>query len=252
MLDQCRRLRYRVAVLDTPMDALPGAALAWPERLDLDGRSAPFGALYYPWLKVPDELDLSGPSRAVPPSGHLAGAYALNDIQSGVQRAPANIELSFIADVALDVSGQQGPLNDRGVNVIRSLPGRGVRVWGARSLSLDADWRFIHTRRLLSMIEDSVEKASQWTVFEANDDNLRRTLRHSLEVFLEAIWLSGGLKGSKSSDAYFVKCDRANNPQSAIDAGWLVCQVGVAITAPMEFVVFEMRRSVEGQQVVEA
>ena len=102
------------------------------------------------------------------------------------------------------------------------------------------------------MIEDSVEQASRWVVFQTNDDNLRRMLTHSLNTFLQSIWLTGGLQGSRPSDGYFVKCDSTNNPQTSIDAGQLICQVGVAIAAPMEFVVFDIRRSVAGAQVVEA
>src|SRR5262249_17834312 len=148
-----------------------------------DRDEAKFGAVYYPWLKVPDDLALEGPNRLVPPSGHIAGAFALNDINFGVRKPPANVELQFVSDLERDVSSeQQGPLNERGINVIRAFPGRGIRVWGARSISPEPEWKFIHTRRLLSMIEDSVEKSSQWTVYEPNDDNLRNTLTHSLSV----------------------------------------------------------------------
>jgi phage tail sheath protein FI len=138
------------------------------------------------------------------------------------------------------------------VNCLRTFPGRGVRVWGARSLSQDGSWRYIHVRRLMSMIEDSVEQSSRWVVFRNNDRNLQRMLTHSLNVFLMKIWQAGGLKGAVASDAYVVTCDGTNNTTATIDAGQVVCQVGVAIAAPMEFLVFELRRSVAGAQVVEA
>ena len=260
MIAQCAKLRYRVAVLDTPMSAIatstsmqPTELLGWLKNSDFDPQSANFAAVYYPWLQVPDELELKGPSRAVPPCGHVAGAYASTDIKFGVQKPPANVELSFVSDVDLAINDQQqGPLNSAGINVIRALPGRGIRVWGARAMSQDPIWRYIHTRRLLSMIEDSVEKATQWVIFRPNDSDLRRMLTHSLNVFLEAIWLKGGLQGDLASQGYFVKCDDVNNPQRSIDTGRLICQVGVAIAAPMEFLVFEMTRSVEGTQIVEA
>ena len=170
-----------------------------------------------------------------------------------MQKPPANVQLQFISDVDVAVTDQQqGFLNPLGVNAIRPIPGRGIRVWGARSISTDSDWTFIHTRRLMSMIEDSVEKASQWVVFQPNDADLRRMLTHSLNTFLQSIWLTGGLQGTVATDGYFVKCDDSNNPQSSIDAGMLICQVGVAIAAPMEFLIFEVRRSVAGSQVVEA
>jgi phage tail sheath protein FI len=209
--------------------------------------------VYYPWLLVPDELGIEGPNRTVPPCGHVAGAYAYTDNQSGVQKPPANVELQFTSDVQVAVTNQQqGLLNSAGINVSRPFAGRGIRVWGARSISRDRNWVYIHTRRLMSMIEDSVEQATRWVVFRTNDDDLRRTVTHSLNVFLRSIWLTGGLQGTGTTDSYFVKCDSTNNTQSSIDAGQLICQVGVAIAAPMEFLVFEMRRSVAGAQVVEA
>ena len=253
MLTQCVNLRYRVAVLDTPSSLQPGEALNWANAQPFVGAAARFAAVYYPWLKVPDELGVFGPSRTIPPSGHIAGAWAYTDNQFGVQKPPANVELSFVSDVELAVSNpQQGFLNNRGVNAIRAFPGRGIRVWGARSVSPEPAWRFIHARRLMSMLEDSVEKASQWVVFQSNTADLRRMLTHSLNVFLRAIWLNGGLAGATPDESYFVKCDSTNNPQRSIDLGQLVCQVGVAIAAPMEFLVFEIIRSVEGAQVTEA
>ena len=265
MIAQCAALRYRVAVLDTPQSAglsfsgdqttslQPSEALKWLQSQTFNPQWTKFATVYYPWLKVEDELEFQGPTRTVPPSGHVAGAYARTDNQSGVEKPPANVELNNATDVDLAVTDQQqGPLNRAGINAIRAFPGRGIRVWGARSISQDPIWRYIHTRRLLSMIEDSVEKASQWLVFQSNDADLRRMLTHSLNVLLQSIWLKGGLQGDRATDGYFVKCDDTNNPQPSIDAGRLVCQVGVAIAAPMEFLVFELSRSVEGSQIVEA
>ena len=253
MVSQCVQMRYRVAVLDTPGSLTPGHALNWRDKLTYSDPAARFAAVYYPWIAVPDELGIDGPNRLIPPSGHVAGAYAFTDVNSGVQKPPANVELQFVSDVGLDVTAQQQAfLNPAGINCIQALPGRGIRVWGARSLSIDPNWRYIHRRRLMSMIEDSVEQASRWVVFRTNDDDLRRTLTHSLNVFLQTIWLAGGLLGARPSEGYFVKCDSTNNTPVSIDAGQLVCQVGVAVAAPMEFLVFEMRRSVTGAQVVEA
>jgi uncharacterized protein len=253
MVDQCSRLRYRVAVLDTPPSLKPAQAKVWPQTVNLPAASARFAALYYPWIKVQDELQVDGLNRLVPPCGHVAGAYAYTDNQTGVEKAPANVELQFIADVELGVTNdQQGFLNDAGVNAIRPIPGRGIRVWGARSLDVGSEWTYIHTRRLISMVEDSVEKASRWTVFQSNDDDLRRMVTHSLNTFLYSVWLTGGLQGASPTEGYFVKCDRTNNPQASIDSGLLVCQIGVAVAEPMEFLVFELRRSVAGAQVVEA
>jgi hypothetical protein len=253
MVNQCVQKQYRVAVLDTPMALAPAQALHWLNQQAYTDPTARFAAAYYPWLKVPDELGIEGPNRAIPPSGHVAGAYAYTDNNSGVQKPPANVELQFVSDVQLGVtSPQQGFLNSAGINCIRPFPGRGIRVWGARSISQDPDWKYIHRRRLMSMIEDSVDQASRWVVFQANDADLRRMVTHSLNVFLQTIWLAGGLHGARPSEGYFVKCDSTNNTPITIDAGQFICQIGVAVAAPMEFLVFEMRRSVAGAQVVEA
>jgi hypothetical protein len=250
MIEQCERLRDRVAILEAPAERrtpqqLSGWALQFPTR---------FAALYYPWLKIPDPAEIEGATRRVPPGGHVAGIYARIDNQFGVQRPPANAALEFVTDVVDEVdSVQQENLNPYGVNVIRSFAGRGIRVWGARSLAGagDADWRYIHTRRLMSMIEESVDHSMQWAVFEPNNEALRRTLVHSLSVFLETIWRKGGLKGAVPSEGFYVRCDETNNPGSVVDLGKIVCQVGVAVAAPMEFLVFEIRHMPGGAQILE-
>lgn len=248
VVDQCERLRDRVAILDFRNTSLPegqsvrslSPLVAWRKNF-----TTRFGAIYYPWLKVPDPLEIDGLSRRVPPSGHVAGIYARIDNQFGVQRPPANAALEFVTDVVDEITAlEQESLNPYGVNALRPFPGRGIRVWGARSLAgeADTDWRFIHVRRLMSMIEESVEDSTQWAVFEPNDFALRRTLVHSLSVFLEQIWRTGGLKGTVPSEGFYVKCDETNNPPAVVEAGQLICEVGVAIVAPMEFLVFEIRQ----------
>ena len=249
MLDQCERLRDRVAILDSPANQNSKQVVQW--RNNFNSR---FGALYYPWLKVPDSPDANNDTRLVPPSGHVAGVYARIDNQFGVHHPPANAALEFVIDVADEITAlQQEELNPFSVNAIRAFNGRGIRIWGARSLAgaNDSDWRFIHARRLMSMIEESVFKSMQWAVFEPNDFALRRTLVHSLTVFLEQIWRQGGLKGALATEAFYVKCDATNNPPSVLDAGQIVCQIGIAVAAPMEFIIFEISRGPSGTQITE-
>lgn len=253
MVDQCERLRDRVAILDyRPTRTVPTAAqlLAWRNQF-----VTRFGAIYYPWLLVPDAANPTGHPRSLPPTGHVAGIYARIDNQFGVQRPPGNEPFEFVTDVQQEISSiQQEQLNPYGINVIRSFPGRGIRIWGVRSLAkaeADPAWQFIHVRRVMSMIEESVDESMQWAVFEPNDEALRKTVVHSLSVFLEAIWQRGGLKGNVPSEGFYVKCDETNNPQPVIDAGQLVCEIGVAVAAPMEFLVFEIRHSPSGAAVVE-
>jgi hypothetical protein len=252
MIEQCERLNYRVALIDPPAGLQPQQMSLWPSAQGLVNQSARFAALYYPWLSVPDPLGLPGANRLVPPSGHVAGVYAQTDLRVGVQHPPANVALVSVSDVAQEISDlQNGLLNPRSVNAIRAFPGRGIRVWGARSLAADAKWRFIHIRRLVSAIEETVQRSSRWATFEINNTALRQALKHSLTVLLEGIWAKGGLLGSKPSDGFYVKCDEINNPQAVIDAGQVICEVGVAVAAPMEFIVFQIRQDVTGGNVVE-
>jgi hypothetical protein len=250
MIDQCERRRDRVAVLDAPARCRSAGDLKnWRDLF-----VTPFAALYHPWLVVPDEATIGGPTRQIPPSGHVAGIYARIDNSLGVHWPPANAPLDFVNDVADEISDlEQQNLNPYGINAIRSFHGRGIRLWGARSLAgkSDADWRFIHVRRLMSMIEESVDKSMQWAVFEPNNEALRRTLIHSLSVFLEVIWRQGGLKGDRPDQSFYVKCDETNNPTAIVDAGQVVCEVGVAIAAPMEFLVFEIRQMPGAAELVE-
>jgi hypothetical protein len=249
MIDQCERLRYRTAVLDYPADKKQSDLKGWKDTF-----VTRFGAIYYPWLKVPDPLEIEGRSRRVPAGGHVAGVYARIDNQFGVGRPPSNAALEFVTDVADDVTDlDQQNLNPFGINAIRAFKGRGIRVWGARSLAgeRDTDWSFIHVRRLMSMIEKSVEVSTRWAVFEPNDFSLRHTLVHSLSVFLEAIWRTGALKGTKPSDGFYVKCDETNNPPPVVDVGRIVCEIGVAVAAPMEFLVFEIHQDPATAHLVE-
>lgn len=256
MINQCERLRYRVALIDPPPGLEIGEVQNWPVANGLVSMpSSRFSAIYYPWMAAPDALELDGPTRNIPPSGYAAGAYAQTDLTYGVQRPPANVELQFVVDVEQAISDlQQDGLNLNSINAIRSFPGRGIRVWGARSLAAvgDEDWRYIHVRRLMSAIEETVERSSRWAVFQNNTPLLRNSLTHSLTVLLTGIWAKGGLQGAKPPDAFYVKCDSTNNPQTIIDLGQLICEVGIAIAAPMEFLVFEIRQDASGAQVLES
>jgi hypothetical protein len=251
MINQCEQLRDRVAILDFPQSTKsPGDLQRWKNQF-----VTRFGAIYYPWLEVPDNLELEGPSRLIPAAGHVAGVYASMNNQFGVARPPANAPLAFVNDVADDVTDlAQQNLNPFAINAIRSFPGRGIRIWGARSLAAanDDDWRFIHTRRLMSMIEKSVAISTRWAVFQPNDVPLRSTLVHSLTVFLTTIWQNGGLQGTKAAEGFYVKCDETNNPPTVVDAGQLICEVGIAVAAPMEFIVFEIHQDPAGSSVTDS
>lgn len=212
-----------------------------------------YAALYYPQLLVYDPLKLGGQIvRAIPPCGHVAGMFARVDHETGVHRAPANEELNWVQGVSVDVTGvMQGILNPLGINCIRTFPGRGIRIYGARTLSSNPSWRYVNVRRLFIMLERSLEAAMQWTVFEPNDFALRQTLVATIGTFLETLWLQGAFAGSSTSDAFFVKIDEQNNPPELADQGRLLVEVGVAPAIPAEFVVFRIGLVMDKLEITE-
>src|SRR5262249_11599560 len=215
LIRQCEKLRNRIALLDPPYAAARddklgvGAARAWRGRFDTK-----YAAFYYPWLRVVDPLrSPASPTRDIPPSGHVAGQYAQTDFQFGVHKAPANAPLVWAQDVTVAVDdATHGALNPLGINAIRPLAGRGVRIFGARTVSSDPDWRYVNVRRLIMMIEKAIDVATQWAVFEPNNILTRAKLHLALTSFLLALWQRGALMGAAANEAFFVKCDEENNP----------------------------------------
>lgn len=243
----CEEQLDRVALLDPPgSDVDLGQIQAWRSRFD-----SKYAALYHPWVLVFDPLTAAR-VRAVPPSGHVAGVCARTDLSVGVHNAPANEIVQWAVGVTSYIdAARQGLLNPLGVNCIRPFPGRGIRVYGARTVSSDPSWRFLNVRRLLCMIEEAVEEAVQWTVFEPNDFTLRQSLTLSISSFLEQLWERGAFVGGTPTASFFVKCDEDNNPPEEADAGRLIVEVGVAAVRPAEFVVFRIGRTRDELEVVE-
>ncbi len=247
MIQQGQQGLYRVAVLDPPVALLGLEEIqTWRARFD-----TPFAALYYPWLTVSDQ-DRRGAVRDVPPSGHVLGLIARTDLAQGVHRAPANDVLHNVKALTHEVNDAvQGILNPQGINCIRALPGRGLRVYGARTLSSDAEWRYLNVRRLVLMMEEAIEEYHQWAVFEPNNQVLRQSLTYSLNSFLNLLWRRGALAGKTPDAAYRVKCDADNNPPAVVDAGQVVAEIAVAPTIPFEFIIFRLGRTVEAVEVTE-
>jgi phage tail sheath protein FI len=242
MIAHCEKQGDRMAILDPLPDLTPQEVKQWREKdTNYDSK---FAALYYPWIKVsgPDGKDI-----AVPPSGHVAGLYARNDNERGVHKAPANDVLRGVVQVVTPVTkGEQDTLNPAGVNCIRSFTGRGIRVWGARTLSSDPAWRYINVRRLFSFVEKSIERGTQWVVFEPNDSDLWARVRRDVGAFLTGVWRSGALFGLSPDQAFFVKCDEELNPQDVRDRGQLVIEIGLAPVKPAEFVIFRLSQYAGG------
>ena len=245
MIAHCENMRDRFAILDCPPGLNPQQMKDW--RMNTAGYDTKYGAVYYPWVKVANPID--GESIAVPPSGCMAGVYARSDNERGVHKAPANEVIRGATGVEMLITkGEQDILNPIGVNCIRSFPGRGIRVWGARTLSSDASWRYINVRRLFNFVEKSIQTGTQWIVFEPNDADLWARIRRDITAFLTNVWRSGALFGATPAQAFYVKCDEETNPQSVRDAGQVVIEIGMAPVKPAEFVIFRISQWANGSE----
>jgi len=237
MIAHCERMGDRVAILDAPPGLKPQDARKW--RMDTAGYDSSYAALYYPWIEVTDPIT-NRPTH-IPPSGHLAGIWARSDNNQGVHKAPANEVVQGATGLAYNVTkGEQDTLNPVGVNCIRAFPGRGIRVWGARTLSSNPSWRYLNVRRLFNYVEKSIELGTQWVVFEPNNHQLWARVRRDVSFFLDTVWRSGALFGTSPDQAFYVKCDEENNPPQSRDQGQLIIEIGMCPTKPAEFVIFRI------------
>ncbi|CAL9385957.1 phage tail sheath subtilisin-like domain-containing protein [Saccharothrix sp. NPDC042600] len=247
MIAHCELMGNRVAILDPPPGLNPQQVRDW--RQNVAGYDSKYAALYYPWVKVFDPA--SDEHVFVPPSGHMAGVWARTDGTRGVHKAPANeVVRGAVALETQLTKAEQELLNPIGVNCIRSFPGRGIRVWGARTLSSDPAWRYLNVRRLFNYLEDSILLGTQWVVFEPNDDALWARIRRTISAFLVTEWRKGALFGLTPDEAFYVKCDRETNPAESIDLGQVVCEVGIAPVKPAEFVIFRLAQVSGGTSLV--
>jgi len=243
-----RRRAYRIAVLDSPPSLTPGGVREVRGRLD-----SKYAALYYPWVVVSNPLARPGRDDipreiALPPSGFVCGIYARNDVQRGVHKAPANEVVRGALRFEVEVNfAQQEMLNPLGVNCLRFLSGRGNRLWGARLISSDPEWKYVSDRRYFNYLEASIDRSTQWAVFELNGERLWANIRETIAGFLYNEWRSGALLGTSPEEAYFVRCDRSTMTQNDLDNGRLICLIGVAIIKPAEFVIFRI-----GQKTADA
>ena len=247
----CQNRKDCFFVADPPMGLAPQQVQSFKDGTgDYAGNAfnTSFAALYYPWIYVTDPR--TGGTRRVPPSGAVAGTYSYTDVARGVHKAPAGINEGYLNSAVgverLVTKGEQELLNPDGVNVIRSFPGTGVVIWGARTLSADAQWKYVNVRRLLLFIEESVEQGTQWVVFEPNDRSLWAKVRRDVTAFLTVVWQGGALFGATAGEAFFVKVDDENNPPEIRDLGRLIIDVGVAPVKPAEFVIFRIAQKTQG------
>lgn len=255
MIDHCEAAGNRMAILDAPPGMNPQQIKEW--RADVAMYDSRFSTMYYPWLKVANPIAAPGGNGAgkqltVPPCGHVAGVWARNDATRGVWKAPANEVVRGALNVEMKITkGEQDLLNPIGINCIRPFGTRGIRIWGARTLSSDPSWRYVNVRRLFNFIETSIEQGTQWVVFEPNDMALWQRVKRTVNAFLMGLWRQGALFGATPAEAFYVKCDEETNPPESVDEGKLVVEIGLAPVKPAEFVIFRISQWQGGSEAAE-
>jgi len=240
LLAHCDSLNDRFAILDALPDSDSAAVLQQRALL-----ASANGALYYPWLRVPNGPAIS--AGFVPPCGHVAGVYSRTDQREGVHKAPANELLEGVLDLKVNLTAlQQEALNPAGVNCLRAFPGRGLRVWGARTLSPQPAWRYVNVRRLFLAVGRWIERNMATVVFEANDVRLWARIRRELTAYFTALFQRGALQGRSAQEAFYVQCDAQTNPPEVRNAGLVVTEIGLAPVVPGEFIVVRIVYSAGG------
>jgi phage tail sheath protein FI len=235
LVAHCENLASRFAVLDVPRDAKKVNDIINHRNIF----DSTYAALYHPWLEVFDPLDKK--TIAIPPSGAVIGIYARSDNTRGVHKAPANEVVRACTGLDCQFNkGEQDILNPKGVNLIRTFPGQGIRVWGARTASSDGSWKYVNVRRLFIFIEESIKANTNWAVFEPNNEVLWVRVQRTISVFLNNLWRNGMLAGGTPEEAFFVDIGRTTMTQDDIDNGRLICIIGVAPVKPAEFVIFRI------------
>jgi hypothetical protein len=248
MIAHCELMGDRVAILDPPPGLNAQQIREW--RVDKAAYDSKYATLYWPWIKVFDPA--SGETIFVPPSGHMGGLWSRTDDTRGVHKAPANETVRGAISLEIQITkNEHDLLNPQGINCIRAFPGRGIRVWGARTLSSDPAWRYLNVRRLFNYLEESILNGTQFVVFEPNDPALWARMRRTISAFLVNEWRKGALFGLTPQEAFYVKCDEETNPAEGIDAGQVVCEIGVAPVKPAEFVIFRLSQFSGGASVSE-
>jgi hypothetical protein len=234
LVAHCENTASRFAVIDMPRDMSDTKKLiGYREMID-----STYAAMYHPWIQNFDRA--SQKPAYFPPSGAVMGIYARTDIARGVHKAPAN-ETVMCTDLNINFGkGEQDILNPAGINLIRKLPGQGIRVWGARTASSNAAYKYVNVRRLFIYVEESIKANTNWVVFEPNDQTLWTRVGISISAFLNNLWRSGMLAGATPEESYFVEIGSSTMTPDDIANGRLICNIGIAPSRPAEFVIFRV------------
>lgn len=243
LVSHCEEMKSRFAVLDMPLEHREVSELqAFKESVD-----SSYAAMYHPWLQCYDAL--ANCKVFLPPSGAVAGIYARTDNSRGVHKAPANEIVRNCTGLSVNYNeAEQGKLNPKGINLIRSLPGQGIRVWGARTCSSDGNWKYVNVRRLFIFLEESIRANTNWAVFEPNDEMLWSRVEGTIRVFLTTQWRNGALSGATADEAFFINIGKSTMTEDDILNGRLICVIGVAPVRPAEFVIFRITQKMESAQ----
>jgi hypothetical protein len=246
MVNQAERFPGRFAVLDVPNSLEGIKILSWAKKFD-----SSCAAAYFPHIDIVDPLDSSGVKTVrIPPSGAVCGSIAVTDSEKGVFHAPANTLLYGAVGLSARVEdAEYEMLYNAGVNMLKYFPGKGIKIWGARTLSSDPNWRYINVRRTFSSICRSLKSGTQWAVFESNDKKLWKRVVRQVSGFLLDLWMDGYLAGSTAEQGFFVRCDEELNPPENIDQGILTFSVGLAITKPTEYFLISITAEKDGASV---
>jgi uncharacterized protein len=244
VIQHCEAMGNRFAILDalsSDADAVPSE-----QRNHLLGHNA---ALYYPWLLVHNGPEVT--AGFMPPCGHVAGIIAQTDRRVGVYKAPANEVLHGVLDLQVKLSDEeQSPLNEQGVNCMRAFPRRGIRVWGARTLSIDPNWRYINVRRIFTTAARWLEQNMMDVVFEPNTPELWAQITRDLSFYFADLLQQGALAGRSAGEAFYVKCDAETNPPETREAGQVIAEIGLAVDLPAEFIVVRIMHGITGVRII--
>jgi uncharacterized protein len=242
LADFCGQMNDRIAVLDGVQELGDIQLNEFPRIGDQSN-----AALYWPWIQVFDETTKQ--KVMVPPSGHVMGLVARVDAERGVHKAPANEVLRGALGLRYTLTREeQALLNPRGINLIRDLGDQGIRVYGARTLSTDPEWKYLNVRRLFQVVQQSVVKGTDWVVFEPNSQGLWGDVERNIKAYLKTLFNTGALAGNTPEEAFYVNCNEGNNPQENIDNGILTVDIGIAPVKPAEFVKINIQQHMEENQ----
>lgn len=234
LVAHCENQKNRFAVLDMPGGLVNTKDLIeYREMID-----STYAAMYHPWIQIFDRA--AQKPDFFPPSGAVMGIYARTDVSRGVHKAPAN-ETVMCSGLSVNYNkGEQDILNPAGINLIRRLPGQGIRVWGARTASSNSAFKYVNVRRLFIYVEESIKANTNWVVFEPNDTTLWTRVQITISSFLETLWRSGMLAGASPQESYFVEIGSSTMTTDDIKNGRLICNIGIAPSRPAEFVIFRV------------